>query len=278
MIGAEEQLLAEAIRDTFRSASQAEMKLAYVEEGNTTENVRHGHHAEQLAEATETLRWHVLAAYRHLAVLAERLALPAYAADVTRARRKHKDLAATEHTPWDLHAVSPALAEARQLFQPLEAMLLGGTGTALGILERILRSTPAIVARSGTTPTREHDVASPVIEMLRTCFPDVTGEGEILQAGRKLRCDAAIVSLRAAIEFKFIDRKAKARPVLDGVVADVSNYGDDPRWRSIFAVVYQTRKFIDEAELREKVRALGGRSAWTVIVVEPHAASVAPMP
>ena len=278
MIGVEEQLLAEAIRDTLRSATRAETHLACVEESNTLHNVEEGRHAEQLAEASETLRWHVLAAYRHIAVLAERLALPDYAAEVTRARSGHKDLAQTEHTPWDVQPVSPALAEARQLFQPLEAMLLGGTGTALGILERILRNTPTIVARFGTTPTREHDVATPVVETLRTCFPDVASEGEILQAGRKLRCDAAIASLRAAVEFKFIDRRAKARPVLDGIVADVSNYGDDPRWRSFFAVVYQTRRFIDEAELREKVRGSGGRSAWTVIVVEPQPASGAPVP
>ena len=277
MIGVEEQLLAEAIRDTLAAASSAEARLADVAEGNTQANIEHGPHADQLAESSETLRWYILSAYRHIVVLADRVGLARYAEEVVRTRDRFKDLAQTEHTPWDVQAVSPALAEARQLFRPIEAMLLGGQGTALGILERILRSTPAIVARTGAIPTRESQVATPVIDLLRTCFPDVAGEGEILQAGRKLRCDVAIESLRAAVEFKFVDKRTKVRPVLDGVLADVSNYGDDPRWRSHFAVIYQTSNFIDEGELREKVRKAGGRAVWTVIVVEQLAGATSPI-
>lgn len=269
MIGSEEQLLAEAIRDIFREGARAEAKLAHLELGNTMESVEEPMHAAALDEAGETLAFYVSAAFRHVAVLAERLGLPEHAKQVARARRCHKSLAGVEQTPWDVHAVSPSLAEARELYRPLEAMLPGGTGTALGILERVLRSTPTIVAKTGKLPTSEHQVVVPVLEYLRTCFPDVVDEGQILQIGRKLRCDIAIESLRAAIEFKFVDKKAKARSVLDGVVADVSNYGDDPRWRSYFAVVFQTSKFIEEAELREKVRRAGGRSSWTVIVAEP---------
>ena len=271
MIGVEEQLLAEAIRDTFREGSKAESRLANIELANTVENVERGPHADQLAEATETLGFYVSAAYRHVAVLAERLGLPHYAEQIARARRSYKSLAGTEPTPWDVHPVSPALAEARELYRPLEAMLLGGTGTALGILERVLRQTPAIVANAGERPASEHQVVVPVLQHLRTCFADVVEESQILQAGRKLRCDISIESLRVAIEFKFINTAAKTRPALDGIVADVSNYGDDPRWRSFFIVVYQTGKFIDEAELREKVRVARGRAPWTTIVVQQEA-------
>ena len=251
MIGSEEQLLAEAIRDIFREGARAEAKLAHLELGDTMESVEEPMHAAALDEAGETLAFYVSAAFRHPRTPC------------------HKSLAGVEQTPWDVHAVSPSLAEARELYRPLEALLPGGTGTALGILERVLRSTPTIVAKTGKLPTSEHQVVVPVLEYLRTCFPDVVDEGQILQIGRKLRCDIAIESLRAAIEFKFVDKKAKARSVLDGEVADVSNYGDDPRWRSYFAVVFQTSKFIEEAELREKVRRAGGRSSWTVIVAEP---------
>lgn len=83
----EEQLLADSIRNTLYAGEKAVSKLTLLTYGNTPNNVEAGDHAERLQEEEESIRFHVEKAFRDVAILSERLALPQFAKEVRGIRK-----------------------------------------------------------------------------------------------------------------------------------------------------------------------------------------------
>jgi hypothetical protein len=242
-MGSEEQLLAASIRDTIGRARQAQSKLFHLSEASTPQNIDHGAHADALHEARETLAFYIEKAFRDISILAERLGLPLFRADVVEKRKSFTDLSDLVPTPYDVMLQSEPLDAARDLFESLATMTEGRAVTGIGILETLLENTPKIIEASGILPRKEGDVKDQVRKVLSLSFRDVVREIPIPKNIKSYRPDIGVRSLMAAAEYKFIDSQQKAKNSLDEIYADMKGYVGRYDWRSFYAVFYMTSPF-----------------------------------
>src|SRR5580700_9688509 len=112
----EDTLLAASIRHTIHDANTAVAKLSRLIEQNTPHNIDDGDHAEDLHEAQLTLSYHVEKVFRDTRILAERLGLPLYCAEIAAKRASLPDLAEVKPPGWDWDFHCPPLAAAESLF------------------------------------------------------------------------------------------------------------------------------------------------------------------
>ncbi|TCP66151.1 hypothetical protein [Sphingomonas sp. PP-CE-1G-424] len=263
----EEQLLAASIRETIRGADRALVKYYHVCEGNREDNVEEGDHADELAGAEQYLEFLIGKVFRDTAVLAERMSLPGYRKEVTRARKSFKRLTDTEVTPWDVTFHSPPLASARAMFNSIATMIEGREVTGLGVFETILQNTPKIIERNALMPDNEAKVREAVMDVLRLAFRDVVREVPIPKSIKTYRPDIGVPSLMAAAEYKFIDTKEEAKAALDGIYADMRGYAGHHAWRSFYAVLYMTENFYNQADVDHEFRLARADVNWTPLVV-----------
>jgi hypothetical protein len=261
----EEQLLADSIRNTLYAGEKAVSKLTLLTYGNTPNNVEAGDHAERLQEEEESIRFHVEKAFRDVAILSERLALPQFAKEVRGIRKGIKNLARMEMHDGD-HYCKP-LNRVTQLFDSLASMTDGRLVSGLSVFETILHNTAKIIQARNLLPESEADVRSAVFEVLQFSFRDAAREIVLAKILKTYKADMGVKSLAAVAEYKFIDSKSEAKSTLDGIYADMKGYGGDHNWRSFYAVLYMTKPFFTQRDVDEEFRLVKAELSWTPIVI-----------
>lgn len=263
----EEQLLAASIRDTISEADNALAKYYHVCEGNRENNVDEGDHADELWGAETQLTFLIEKVFRDTAVLAERMGLPGYRAEVMRKRKSFKKLTDTEVTPWDVMFHSPPLAAARTMFNSIATMVEGREITGLRVFETILLNTPKIIERASLKPANEAQVREAVRGVLQMAFRDVVREVPIPKSMKTFRPDIGVPSLMSAAEYKFITSQTEAKAALEGIYADMRGYAGHHAWRSFYAVLYMTSNFYNQADVDHEFRLVKADINWTPLVV-----------
>ncbi len=266
-MGLEEQLLATSLIQTIHEAHRAEHQLSNLIEGNTLRNVEERSHAEQLQLAEDALAYHVEKVFRDVAILAERMRLPQFAAEVMQKRAATKNLSEMELPPDDVYHVCAPLRLVSGYFESLQTMVQGRAQTGLAVFERVLRNTGKIIISADEIPQNEAKVRAAVRNVLELCFDDVVKEIPIPKNIKTYKPDIGITSLMAAAEYKFIDSKAEAKKSLDEIYADMKGYHGRYDWRSFYAVFYMTEQFYSQREVEEEFRLVKAELSWTPIVV-----------
>ena len=79
--------------------------------------------------------------------------------------------------------------------------------------------------------------------------------------------DLGVESLMAGIEVKFVDSESDAKKSVDDVYTDMKGYSNDDRWRSFYALFYQTGPYLTLGQIEHEFKRVGVEKNWTPIVV-----------
>lgn len=79
---------------------------------------------------------------------------------------------------------------------------------------------------------------------LRFVFPDIAREIPISKPSKTYKPDFGIRSLRAAVEYKFVDSEKEARKTLGEVYEDIHGYSGSLDWTEVYFVMYQTGNYV----------------------------------
>jgi hypothetical protein len=262
----EEQLLTEAIRNTLHEAQTAKTKFFRLLDGARV--AEDGELDFQTREAQEHFKYLLEKAYRDLAILAERLSLPKLRKDIVGTRKGHKDITNLEVSDYDIELHSPPLADAWSYFDSLSAMTVGRAVSGLGIFETILGNTGRLIAERCLQPHKETQVHDEIEKVLKLCFSNVAREIPLHQPLKTYKPDVGVPELMAAVEYKFIDSKAKAKTAVGGIYEDLRGYSAHrDRWRNFYAVFYMSEPFMTQKELDTEWRLVGADRSWTPMIV-----------
>jgi hypothetical protein len=143
----------------------------------------------------------------------------------------------------------------------------GIADTHLRRLEYVLRCTAQILHNMGIRPTKEQDVKDAMKKHLRTVFEDFTPTVAISKSITGFKPDGGVISLRAAIEFKFCDTEERLSTAVRGINEDLSGYSGSYDWTRFYNVVYQISPFTNEGEFQRSVKLSGNAEKWSLIVV-----------
>lgn len=262
-MGREEWLLGESIANEFDRAERALRALDDLQRGGTSHSEDPEDDRYRLAE--ETLGYYVDRAFRSVAALADRLGVRSVSREACSARSKGAYLSATSR-PYEGEIFSEALSQARGCFEPLRAMTMARAVTAQDVLRSVLLNTGKIVQDSGLVPKTEADVRNAVLRVCQYAFPDAKRETPIFQRISHYKADVTVESLRAVVEFKFVDSREEMKTALDGVYADMRGYRS-AAWESFYSVFYMTGPFFTEQEIDEEFRYVGADRTWEPILI-----------
>lgn len=262
-MGREEWLLAESIANEIERAESALHELDGLQrEGAANSNDPEDDRYER---AELALAYYIGCAFRSVAALADRLGIESIAQEACSARARPDYLAATDR-PYDGEIFSQALSQARSCFEPLRAMTTARAVTAQEVLRTILLSTGKIVGDRGLAPKNEAEVRNAVLEVCQYAFSDAKRETPIFKRVSHYKADVTVQSLRAVVEFKFIDDRAEMKSALDGVYADMKGY-KDMAWESFYSVFYMTAPFFTQQEIDEEFRFVDADKTWEPILI-----------
>lgn len=262
-MGREEWLLAESIGQELDYAEQALREVDRLQcdgaaNSDDPEDCRY-----ELAE--HALRWYVERSLRGIGALAERMGVASIAAETTEARRNSENLAQTDRQfEGEIHC--SALTHARACFAPLLAMTAAKSVTAHDILRNILRSTGKILAAK-IPPQNEAEVRNAVLEVCQLAFNDAVREVPIPKRVTHYKADIAVRSLRAVIEFKFVNSRDQMKVALEGVYADMRAY-HHREWETFYSVFYMTGPYYTQQEIDEEFLYVDADKTWQPIVVQ----------
>lgn len=262
----EEILLADHISDTLQEAEASVRKLGNWIDQNT------GAHPEQEEEfvlESDVLKHNVEKTYRDCGILAERLNLPKFVDKISEklesSRGKLSELIVS---PYDDGSFGcDALYQASVLFEPLSVMVRGNAITGLEVFRTILENTSKIIHERGLEPKKELTVRNEVLAIVSYAFRDATKDVSINKPMKVYKPDIGVPSLMAAAEYKFASSEQEVKTALDGISADMKGYGNDPSWRSFFAVIYMTRPFFTQKDVELHFRVSRAELSWTPIVL-----------
>jgi hypothetical protein len=233
----------------------------------------HGYHEDERYGAERSyLGFRLRQAFLRMLILIERAELSQFLtnfrAGFAAYEGKLEVLGHSPHDPEDLY--SEPLIFMDQSFDALSAMLRG-VGTRdqyeLGLLERILRQTPYILANRGTTPISEKDVRQPVFDVLKTVFSDCRREIPVSHLFKTYRADLGVPALKALVEFKYALDEKELKSELDGVYADMNGYAGDPQWNRFFAVFYTATPVAAPERILEEFKLSRADMSWQPIIV-----------
>lgn len=124
------------------------------------------------------------------------------------------------------------------------------------------------------TPAREHHVKHILFACVRAAFPDALPDGKVAfpSALKAHVPDLSVPIVKACVETKVARSMADLSTVVDGLLADMSNYGSSD-YTTFFAVIYTsdnalTQMLLDEV-LGERQRLSGAspRHQWKWLLV-----------
>jgi hypothetical protein len=260
----EEQLLTASLTNIFHEAREVLQKLYDLSPRSAREA---DEPLEEYEQAEYFLSYYVEKAFRDVAILAERLALPLLRTEIAKARAEIKKLNDTTVLPDDFTFHSPPLQIARDYFESLQTMTQGRDITGLGIFENILQNAGKIVQELKIEPKNEKHVRDCLRQVLSFAFPDVVKEIPLEKTLKTYHPDIGITSLMAAVEVKFVTTKREAKAALDGIYADMKGYSGRDEWRSFYAVIYMTEPFYGQKDVEREFRLVKAELSWTPFVV-----------
>jgi hypothetical protein len=262
----EEILLAESIRQTIDEAHLALVRLHAAQERVTFESINEDHEQQ---DAQELLAFYIEKAYRDTGILAERLSLPIFAAEVNAERRANSPrFADNEYTHHDVLPHVPHLACVRAHFESLRAMTDAASTTVHDVFKRMLQNTGKLIDQRHLDPRSETAVRNQMLDFLRLAFDDVRKEVPIQKPFKTYRADIGVPALRAIAEYKYVSTKNEMKICLDGIYADMKGYGQDDAWRNFYAVLYMTGPFYHQEEVEHEFALVNADVNWTPIVVQ----------
>lgn len=262
-MGREEWLLAESIAKEIERAEHALHEVDGLQRDGTASS--DDPEDDRYERAEKALAYYIDCSFRSIAALADRLGIGSIAEEARTARGRPGFLSSTER-PYDGEIFSDALSQARSCFNPLRAMTTARAVTAQDVLRTILRSTGKIVADRGLTPKNEAEVRNEVLDVCRYAFADAKRETPIFKRITHYKADVTVQSLRAVVEFKFVDDRAEMKAALDGVYADMKGY-KDMAWESFYSVFYMTGPFFTQQEIEEEFRYVDADKMWEPILI-----------
>jgi hypothetical protein len=175
------------------------------------------------------------------------------------------------HTDEDNGLESKPLTLIREFLLPLEAAYgddaSGQLKAGLATLEYVLTCSPRILASLAVNPTREADVQGAMDQHLENVFADYAKGSGVTKPLRNFKFDGSVLSLAAAIEYKFVSTKEKLSVAIAGINEDFSGYAGSSDWRHFYSVVYQTQPFTNDKQFEAALGASGNAGFWKFIVV-----------
>lgn len=233
----------------------------------------HGYHEDERYESEKSyLGFRLRQAYLRMLILIERAQLPQFLATFRDGflafEGKLDHVEHSSHDPEDLY--SKPLIFIDQSFDALSAMLRSGSKrdqSNVGLLERVLRQTPYILADRGAVPTSEKDVRQAVFDVLKTVFPDCRREIPVSHLFKTYRADIGVPALKALVEFKYALDEKELKSELDGVYADMNGYAGDPQWTRFFAVFYTASAVAAPERMLEEFKLSRADISWTPLIV-----------
>jgi hypothetical protein len=178
------------------------------------------------------------------------------------------------HTDDNDGVFSPAFDEICDSVQAIITLLRPGRGPVdtrdrnrRELLEHSLRSLAKLCFDQGVTPTKEADVKRVMHNHLAAVFSDYSQNVTIAKPVASFKPDGGILSLRAAIECKFVSSKKGAATAIRGLTEDLSGYAGTRDWRHFYSVVYLSAPFATEGQFSRALDASGNAGSWTTILV-----------
>jgi REase_DpnII-MboI len=264
-LGKEEQLLSASIQDTLREAERASRSLIRERENHGFRNPGPDDDGSY-ADAEGALEWWLNKAFRDTAILAERLNLPGFRADILAAKMKLRNIAGIAPDSED-HIYCPGLLLASSLYESLAVMTESGAVTGLGVLQTILQNTGRIISDEHLVPKSEKNVRDAVFQKLSYAFDDVVREPTLAHPLKNYKPDFGIKSLMALIEYKYVRTKAKLGTALDELLIDMKGYSGHADWRNFFAVVYMAGAYATQDAVDAKFTSVRGDTIWKIILI-----------
>jgi hypothetical protein len=262
----EELRLIAAIKSGIGEAYAFETKYSEMHYGFTPQNLEEEDYERDSTEFS--LRVTIEKIYRQSVVLAERLGLPFYAAEILKARQKVRDLTRMVPSQWGPEALEcPALAIAVDFFGPLEEMVEGPMISGLEVFETILHNSAKIMYERGEKPSNEAEVRREIFSILKCTFHDAVREIPITKLFKTFKPDLGVRSLKAAAEYKYADTEQRVKEVLDGIYADMRGYAGDHRWKTFYAVIYMTQPFYSQQQIEKEFRNVSADRNWIPILL-----------
>lgn len=139
--------------------------------------------------------------------------------------------------------------------------------TDLDLLEHCLRSLAKICRERGVAPHSEHELQAVLHSHLEAVFDDYTRSVTISKPLVSFKPDGGVVSLRAAIECKFVDSADEARVAIHGLTEDLSGYAGSSDWVHFYSVVYMTGPYATEGQFQRALGLSGNAGAWKTVLV-----------
>ena len=102
--------------------------------------------------------------------------------------------------------------------------------------------------------------------VLRCIFPDLRTKPPVPKPIKNFEPDTGLPSIRALIEYKFVENEQDAKRVSGEILADTRGYVSKD-WDSFIYVVYETRRIKRENEWQELMRESGVGENTKVIVI-----------
>lgn len=239
-------------------------------------------------EETEEAIGHTLATLAtRLLLYTEALQLPAARALVTawQNRWSGEQLGATKHW-WDSETEgreSPAFTAIEPIISGLLVLLKQKQGLPpipsdrhdRDRLEYCLRSLAKLCRERNVIPASEYDVQKVMHSHLAGVFRDYTTTATIAKPLLSFRPDGGVISLKAAIECKFVASDKEISAALHGLTEDLSGYAGSSDWTHFYSLVYMTNAYATEGQFASALGQSGNAGTWTTIIVTGPGARIA---
>jgi len=137
----------------------------------------------------------------------------------------------------------------------------------ISILEQILRGTAKMLSDRSLVPGNEKEVQDEIYKMLIHVFPDTVREIPISKVSKIYKPDVGVKSLKAAIEYKFVDSKEEMKKSIGGIFEDIHGYEGSLDWTTYYAVFYVTDNFMTIDQIKAEFKLSSVPHNWEPIVV-----------
>lgn len=142
-----------------------------------------------------------------------------------------------------------------------------GSHTLVDLPELLRATQTAITDRlCFAPPTNEKEVHDRIETILRCVYPDLRRKPPLSKPITNFVADTAIPQLDILIEYKYLSAVENASQIANEILADVGGY-NDPKWKNIIFVIYETKRFRSEAEWRHLLRESGFDARVDIVVL-----------
>ena len=217
----------------------------------------------------EKLISQIEALYTEIAFSLEAMNLPQLSSDFRAGFERYRENAAVLLTTPLGDLFPPALVYLADFVRPLATAIGRDHGATGGLLqlEQILRNTPKIIKDRRIDPKNEGEVRNAVYDVLACLYPDTARDVPIAKVNKRYKPDIGIRSLKAAIEYKFVDSEEDAHRAIGGIYEDVKGYAGSEDWKHFYAVFYMTDAFLTQEQVEAEFSLSTVEHSWQPIVV-----------